>query len=91
VKFDLQKDFAPVGQILKSSNVLIVSTKVPAENLKELTEFIRSRPGKINFASGGIGSPAHLWGELFSQRLGVAMTHIPNITFPQAISDLLGG
>lgn len=91
VTFDLKRDFAPVGQILQSSNVLVVSTKVPATNLQELATFIRSQAGKTNFASGGIGSPAHLWGELFAQRLGVQMTHIPYITFPQAISDLLGG
>ncbi len=91
VTFDLKRDFAPVGQILQSSNVLVVSTKVPATNLQELAAFIRSQAGKTNFASGGVGSPAHLWGELFAQRLAVQMTHIPYITFPAAISDLLGG
>jgi len=91
VTFDLKRDFAPIGQILQSSNVLVVSAKVPAKNLQELAAFVRSQSGKTNFASGGIGSPAHLWGELFAQRLGVQMTHIPYITFPQAISDLLGG
>jgi tripartite-type tricarboxylate transporter receptor subunit TctC len=91
VSFDLRRDFTPVGQTLFSYNVLVVNPKLPATNLQELTELVKSRAGKVNFASGGIGSPAHLSGELFAQKVGVALTHVPYLTFPQAIGDLMGG
>lgn len=91
VTFDLRRDFAPVGQTLFSYNVLVVNPKVPATNVKELAALIKAKPGQFNFASGGIGSPAHLAGELFAQKLGVKLTHVPYLAFPQAVGDLLGG
>jgi tripartite-type tricarboxylate transporter receptor subunit TctC len=91
VSFDLRRDFAPVGQSLFSYNVLVVNPKIAATNVKELAALIKSRPGQFNFASGGIGSPAYLAGELFAQKLGVKVTHVPYLTFPQAIGDVVGG
>jgi len=91
VTFDLRRDFAPVGQTLFSYNVLVTSPKVPAKSVKELAALVKSRPGEFNFASGGIGSPAHLAGELFAQKTGARLTHVPYLTFPQAIGDLMGG
>jgi len=91
VTFDLRRDFAPVGQTLFSYNVLVTNPKLPARNVNELMALVQSRPGHYNFASGGIGSPAHLAGELFAQKAGTRLTHVPYLTFPQAIGDLLGG
>lgn len=91
VSIDLRRDFAPVGQTLFTYNVLVVNPKVAANTVTELASLIKSKPGQINFASGGIASPAHLAGELFSQKLGTKMLHVPYLTFPQAIGDVMGG
>lgn len=91
VSFDLRRDFAPVGQTLFSYNALVVNPKIQANNLKELAALVKARPGQFNFASGGIGSPAHLAGELFAQKIGAKLTHVPYLTFPQAIGDVVGG
>lgn len=91
VTFDLRRDFAPVGQTLFSYNVLVTNPNIPAKSPAELVEQIKAKPGQFNFASGGIGSPAHIAGELFAQRTGARATHVPYLTFPQAIGDLVGG
>lgn len=91
VNFDLRRDFAPVGQTLFSYNVLVTHPNVPARSVKDLEALIKSRPGQFNFASGGIGSPAHLAGEMFAQKIGARLTHVPYLSFPQAIGDLIGG
>lgn len=91
VTFDLRRDFMPVGQLLFSYNVLVTNPNVPAKTVKELESLVKSKPGQFNFASGGIGSPAHVAGELFAQKTGAKLTHVPYLTFPQAIGDLIGG
>lgn len=91
VPIDLRRDFAPVGQSLFTYNVLVVNPKVPANSLGELAALVKSKPGQINFASGGIASPAHLAGELFAQKLGSKMLHVPYLAFPQAVGDVMGG
>jgi tripartite-type tricarboxylate transporter receptor subunit TctC len=91
VPIDMRRDFAPVGQTLFTYNVLVVNPKVAANTVTELATLIKSKPGQINFASGGIASPAHLAGELFSQKLGSKMLHVPYLTFPQAIGDVMAG
>ena len=91
VAIDLRRDFVPVGQKLFTYNVLVVNPKVPANTVTELAALIKSRPGQVNFASGGIASPAHLAGELFSQKLGSKMLHVPYLAFPQALGDVMGG
>lgn len=77
--------------MLFSYNALVINPKIPANNVKELAALIKARPEQFNFASGGIGSPAHLAGELFAQKLGVQLTHVPYLTFPQAVGDVIGG
>lgn len=89
--FDTRSDFMPVGQTLFSYNVLVVNPKVPANNVRELAALVKSKPGQFNFASGGIGSPAHLAGELFAQKAEARLTHVPYIAFPQALGDVVGG
>ena len=91
VSVDLRRDFSPVGQTLFTYNVLVVNPKVAANTVSELASMIKAKPGQVNFASGGIASPAHLAGELFSQKLGSKMLHVPYLAFPQAIGDVMGG
>ena len=63
-KVDFARDIAPIGQYDWTYSVLVAPPSLPARNVKELIELMRSRAGKINFASGGYGTPAHLAGEL---------------------------
>ena len=91
VGYDLTKDFVPVVKAAKSYNVLVVNTSVPATSVAELIAVLKKNPDKMNFSSGGIGSPAHLIGELFKQQAGVTAAHVPYQMFPQAVSDLLNG
>src|SRR3990172_1876448 len=64
--FDLERDLAPVSLVTSAPLVLVVHPSVPARNVKELIALARSQPGKLDFASTGVGSTAHLAGELFS-------------------------
>lgn len=89
--FDLKRDFSPVGQTLFSYNVLVTNPNFPAQTVKELEAQLKAKPGQVNFASGGIGSPAQMAGELFKQQTNTQATHVPYLAFPQAIGDLMGG
>src|SRR5690606_10794632 len=75
--YDPVKDFAPISKLGTQTNVLYVHPSVQAKTLKELVELTKANPGKYNFASGGIGTPAHLAGELLKIRAGADITHVP--------------
>jgi len=89
--YDPLKDLAPIGMIVYQSNVLIVNPSVPAKTVKEFIALARSRPGVLNYGSGGNGSSQHLSGELFSSLAGVKMVHVPYKGGAPAMTDLLGG
>ena len=89
--FDLRRDFEPVGQTAFSYNVLVVHPSVPANSVKDLAALMKAQPGKLNFCSGGTGTPAHIAGELFKQQTGTDALHVPYNQYPQAIGDLLSG
>jgi len=91
IDFRLESDFAPVIQITRSSNVLVVNPSLPAKSMSELVTLLKSQPGRYTFSSGGIGTPAHLIGEMFKLQTGVRATHVPYQQYPQAITDLLNG
>lgn len=76
-KYDPIKDFTPIGQVLAGPNILVVPPNSRFKTLQELIDYGRANPGKINFASSGVGSSLHLSGELFKQLSGVDMVHIP--------------
>lgn len=84
-------DFAPISNVAESPNVLAVHPSVPAKSVKELIALLRSRPGQINYGSGGIGGSTHLAGELFKLLAKVDITHIPYKGGGPAVADLLGG
>jgi tripartite-type tricarboxylate transporter receptor subunit TctC len=71
--------------------VLVVHPSFPARTLPEFTAYAKANPGKINMASGGVGSGAHLWGELFKMMAGVDMLHVPYRGGRPALADLLAG
>jgi tripartite-type tricarboxylate transporter receptor subunit TctC len=88
--FDVARDFAPVATVASAELLLVINPSVPANNLQEFVALAKSRPGQINYGSGGTGNPNHLAGELFNQEAGVKMEHIP-YKGAAAITDVVGG
>jgi tripartite-type tricarboxylate transporter receptor subunit TctC len=91
VGYDPRKDFAPIGLIASSSNVVVVHPSVPAHSIKELIALAKQQAGKLNFASTGTGSSVHLAAELFASMAGVKLGHIPYRGTAPALTDLVGG
>ena len=91
VGYDPRRDFAPVGLIATSALVVLVNTSVPAKTIPELIALARRDPGKLNYASAGVGSGIHLGAELFATMAGVKLTHIPYKGSAPALTDLVGG
>ncbi len=87
--YDPHKSFAPIGLMVSLQNIIIVHPSMPAKTTKEFIALAKSKPGQINYASSGIGSPGHLSGELFESMAGVQLTHIPYKGGGPAITDLL--
>ena len=76
LRWDLLRDFAPVGRFVTSPLVVVVNPALPVKSLRELIEHAKANPGKLNYGSAGNGTAPHLAGELFAQNAGLAMTHI---------------
>jgi tripartite-type tricarboxylate transporter receptor subunit TctC len=91
VGYDPRRDFAPVGLIATSALVVLVNPQVPATTVPELIALARRDPGKLTFASAGVGSGIHLAAELFAAMAGVKLTHIPYKGSAPALTDLIGG
>ncbi len=87
--YDPQKDFAPVGMVVEYSHVLVANPNVAASNAKELIALAKSKPGLLNFASGGNGATNHVSGEWFKLNGGVDIVHVPYKGNGPAITDLL--
>lgn len=91
LSYSPQKDLAPVVYVTSLTNVLAVNPKVPANSVRELIDYAKANPGKLNFASGGTGAATHLVGELFKSAAGVDLVHVPYKGGGQAMQDLLSG
>lgn len=89
--YDPKKDFDPIIQLIRGTNVLVVHKDLPVNNVAELIAYGKANPGKLNFASSGIGSSSHLAGELFKSMSGIDMLHVPFKGSGQAVSQLLSG
>ncbi|MBO1113275.1 Bug family tripartite tricarboxylate transporter substrate binding protein [Bordetella petrii] len=89
--FDTAKDFAPVTMLATSPNVLVVNDRVPAKSFKELVDYARQNPDKLNYSSPGPGSGAHLAGELLNQSAGIVIRHIPYNAMAAAVNDVVAG
>ena len=89
--FNLMRDFVGVAPINFSDLVLVVNPSVPVKTLAELIQLAKSKPGKLNFASSGTGTPYHMAGELFNSMAGVNITHIPYKGSSGARTDVIGG
>ncbi len=90
-RFDIVRDFAPVSQVTAQGYVLVVHPSLPAKSVLELVKYARANPGKLNYASSGIGSPIHMTTELFQVATGTQMIHIPYKGLGAAYTDLIGG
>ena len=89
--FDFLRDSTPVAGTMKLANVMDVNLSFPAKNLAEFIAMAKANPGKINFASGGIGTSPHMSGELLQAMAGIKLTHVPYRGTAPAMTDLLGG
>jgi len=89
--YDLFRDFDPVSQIAASPYMLTVYPGLPAQSIKEFIAYAKANPGKLNFASTGPASLAHLAGELFAMKTGTQLVHIPYKGVGAALPDMLSG
>ena len=89
--FQLMRDFVAIAPINYSDLVLVANPALPAQNLKELVAQAKAKPGKINYASSGPGTPYHMAGELFKSMAGISLVHIPYRGSSGARTDLMGG
>jgi tripartite-type tricarboxylate transporter receptor subunit TctC len=89
--FEIVRDFDPAALIGTGTFLLTVHPSVPAKSVAELISFARERPGKINYASSGVGTPPHLAGEMLKSMAHIDLFHVPYKSVPASIPDLLTG
>jgi tripartite-type tricarboxylate transporter receptor subunit TctC len=91
LNFNFIRDIAPVASIGVAHFVMVVSPLVPAKTVPEFIDYAKANPGKLTMASSGIGTPSHVFGELFKFMTGVNLVHVPYRGAGPALTDLLGG
>lgn len=91
VPYDPFKDFAPVGLAVSLQNLIITHPTMPAKSLKEMIALAKAKPGQLNYATSGIGSPGHLAAVLLESMTGIKLSHVPYKGGGPAITDLLAG
>jgi tripartite-type tricarboxylate transporter receptor subunit TctC len=91
LKYDYIRDIAPIAGIALSPQVMEVNPSVPARTVPEFIAYAKANPGKLNYASAGVGTQQHLCGELFKMLIGLDMVHVPYRGGAPAVSDLIAG
>ena len=91
IPFDPIKDFVPIAHIMEAEGLLVVNPSIKATSVREVIEMARAQPGKLSYASGGLGTTSHLAGELFKSTAKVDIVHVPYKGNSPAIADLLSG
>jgi tripartite-type tricarboxylate transporter receptor subunit TctC len=89
--FDLVRDFQPLALVAHAPSVLVVGPSFSPGSMKELIDVARAKPGRLSYASAGVGSPAHLTGELFKSTQKLFVVHVPYTGAPAALNDQLAG
>ena len=89
--YDVHKDFAPVSLVSSAPFVVFASTTLPVNNAKELVAYAKERPGKLSYASSGVGSGLHMAGELFQSVTGTKFLHVPFKGMGQAAPEIASG
>jgi tripartite-type tricarboxylate transporter receptor subunit TctC len=87
--FDMQRDFAPVARIADGTIAFVVPQSSPAKSVQDFVALARANPGRLTFASSGVGGLIHLTGEMFKQAAGIDLTHVPYKGTTQILPDLL--
>jgi tripartite-type tricarboxylate transporter receptor subunit TctC len=91
LRFDLMRDLVPIASIYRGFGVVVVQPSFPARTLGAFIAYAKANPGKLRMGSAGIGTPQHLYGEMFKQKCGIDMLHVPYRGGGRALTDLLGG
>jgi tripartite-type tricarboxylate transporter receptor subunit TctC len=91
LRYDVFRDFTPVGTVATNDVVLVVHPSVPANSARELVAYAKAKPGAIAYGTSGIGSTFHLGSELFARQTGTALTHVPYKGAGPAAQDLVAG
>ena len=91
LSFNFIRDIVPVAGLIRSPNVMEVNPAVPVKTVPEFIAYAKANPGKLNMASPGNGSVAHIAGEMFKRLAGIEMTHVPYRGAAPAVTDLIGG
>lgn len=89
--YDAQKDLIPVAKLTEFNSVYIVANSLPVKTLPEFIAYAKANPGKVTFASSGVGSQVHLGGEILQKNWGIQMTHVPYKGAADITTDLLAG
>ncbi len=89
--YDPEKDLEPISLLATLPNVLIVNPKLPVKTTKEFIDYVKARPGEVNYSSIGNGSSQHLAGVLFERETGTKMRHVPYRTAGQIVVDMMSG
>jgi len=91
LNFDFARDIAPIAGIMRAPLIMLVNPSFPPATVPEFIAYAKANPGKINMASSGNGTPAHVAGELFRMMGGIDVVHVPYRGGSPAMTDLLGG
>lgn len=91
LSYDPIKDFVPIAPVLRGPLFLYANNDVPVKNLKDMIAYVKERPGKISYGSGGTGTTQHLSMELLKRGAGIEMTHVPYRGSPMVLQDVMGG
>ncbi len=89
--YDLLKDFTPISKLAVGPTALVVHPSVPAHNVPQFIKLAQSRPGQLNYGSGGNGTPSHICGEMLRHMAKVSISHVPYKGTGQSITDLMAG
>ena len=89
--YDPVKDFVPISRIATASNVLVVNNELPAKDIAELIKLAKEKPGALNYASAGVGTPAHLAGEMLNLLADIKVAHVPYKGAAPALLDVISG
>ena len=89
--YDLMKDFAPIAKLAVGPTALVVHPSLPVQNVPQFIKLALSRPGQLNYGSGGVGTPAHICGEMLRVMAKVNIAHVPYKGTGQSVTDLMAG
>jgi tripartite-type tricarboxylate transporter receptor subunit TctC len=91
VKYDTFKDFTPVSLAALGPLVLVIHKSIPANNVRELVAYAKANPGKLNYVSQGVGTPAHIFGQVFAKQAGIDIVHVPYKGANDVAKDFVAG